>query len=965
MMMTSTTPIQALQPWQSTQSNQSPLKLSNYTAETFGLLGKEAEFTQLLKHIEQGQSKLCLILGDAGIGKSALLTAVKQAMGQQTVANSFPAKCQYLFVDLLAYEATQLASESLLTLLMQSLTLWVYQLEQQCLNLLNQKTPEGFDLKWDSESLIALIAKANEQPSVAQRRAFLEVHIQTTLRAQQNWVDKLFSPIKETIQLLVEALDNPWITLLVDFQQKRLPNLEAWAEKRNTSVEATRLFEKEVLGTLILMTDFFKQQLSSAASGEATLTLIIDNWDALLTMVPVEKLALYKTELTALTTLFTEKKQQPFHVMLAARTNDLGRSLGQALYINFRNKLLISPLSPLVEEQFVSENKLLPSVLQVSTVYDWLGSKAQGNPYWLQLLCAALHRKTQKIVLENTVVTDEAIQGWLAGLAVEQATDCHAFLLTQLQLGVVQHGVGYGEALQHTVSALTYQPFEVPIFLEKITTIAPQLSVNDVALVLRKLFLFGCLKEVVSTTPPSVEGQAIAPQYQVVHRLLLGYLKARLTQTQLSQQFNLLEQQESNWFEAKQQLQTLKTILPLTLEQGELTSEKVQGLLNLTQQFYPEFQQEFQAFFINLLEETIASDSTPTTLKSDALAGLAHLNQDRFVPLLLSSLQSEEPLLQKTALTALVSQGNLLGGHFASTQRSVVLQQLLETFTSLQLSEDEAVQSIVLQAIEAWAFPLKQETKPLVFSFMQGFLSQATLDPKTMIPAQFVLLANRLLADPQLSEDEKTAFLPEVMTLVQSILQNETISGSEALRLVKYYSVENTPEPLFQLLEKLSADTPANTQPFAIKQAALSMLLVRFTSRENALQAWLNQLEADLNEVVQQGLHDADDDALPRDSMVNKRIALASLQANWPTWAKQQLQQMMKTQLNSRAWEEWLGHPDLLWVLLKCLLTVSPSAETRALAKQWADRLKAPVFEEYEGLQLLGACLRGQLNKAG
>jgi hypothetical protein len=683
----------------------------------------------------------------------------------------------------------------------------------------------------------------------------------------------------------------------------------------------------------------------------------------LLTQLPVDKRLQYQAELTALGSLFQENKQQPFHLIVGVRTDELGKSLGPTLYNLLRIKLLLPALTTTGTETLVHTKNLLPVFLQVPIVYEWLGTKAQGNPYWVQLLCAALQRKTQNSVFENTVVTDEAIQGCLAGLAVEQATDCHAFLLTQLQLGVVQHGVGYGEALQHTVGSLTYQPFEVPTFLEKITTVAPQLSVNDVALVLRKLFLFGCLKEVVSTTPPLVEGQAIAPQYQVVHRLLLGYLKARLTQTQLSQQFNLMEQQESNWFEAKQQLQTLKTILPLTLEQGELTSEKVQGLLNLTQQFHPEFQQEFQAFFINLLEETIASDSTPATLKSDALAGLAHLNQDRFVPLLLNSLQAEEPRLQKTALTALVSQGKLLGGHFASTQRSVVLQQLLESFSLVQLSEDEAVQSDVLQAIEAWAFPLKQETKPVVLSFIQGFLSQATLDPKT-IPAQFVLLANRLLADPQLSEDEKTAFLPEVMTLVQGILQNETISGSEALRLVKQYSVQNTPEPLFQLLEKLSADTPANMQPFAIKQEALSMLLVRFTCRENALQGWLNQLEVDLNEVVQQGLHD-DDDELPSDSMVNKRIALASLQTNWPTWAKQQLQQMIKTQLNSRTWEDWLGQPDLLWVLLKCLLTVSPNEETRGLAKQWLDRLQAPVFEEYEGLQLLGACLRGQLTKAG
>jgi hypothetical protein len=98
--------------------------------------------------------------------------------------------------------------------------------------------------------------------------------------------------------------------------------------------------------------------------------------------------------------------------------------------------------------------------------------------------------------------------------------------------------------------------------------------------------------------------------------------------------------------------------------------------------------------------------------------------------------------------------------------------------------------------------------------------------------------------------------------------------------------------------------------------------------------------------------------------LLNKRIALASLQVTWPDWAKQQLQQLIKTQLNSRAWEDWLGQPDLLWVLLKSLLTLCPSAETTALAKQWADRLQAPMFEEFEGLQLVGACLRGQLNKA-
>ena len=100
------------------------------------------------------------------------------------------------------------------------------------------------------------------------------------------------------------------------------------------------------------------------------------------------------------------------------------------------------------------------------------------------------------------------------------------------------------------------------------------------------------------------------------------------------------------------------------------------------------------------------------------------------------------------------------------------------------------------------------------------------------------------------------------------------------------------------------------------------------------------------------------------DLMVHKRLMLASLQANWPAWAKQQLQQLIKTQLNSREWEAWLEQPALLWVLLKCLLQLSPSAETTALAQQWLNRLQSPAFENFEGLELLRACLRGQLHQA-
>jgi hypothetical protein len=964
-MMMMTTPTYALQNWQQA-ANPVPEKLSNQSAEPFGLHGKAKEFTMLLKQVEQGQSKLCLILGDAGSGKSVLLQALQVAIHQQTVADAFPAKHQVLFIDFLSYDATQLATHSFFAFVLMSFTQWVNQLEVHCLALLNKQTPEGFELTWTQESLLALITKANQQPSLAQRRAFLEVHIQTELRAQQNWVDKLFTPIKETIQVLVETLDNPWVTLLVECQQTLVPKLVSLAEQRETSQQAGAVFEKQLLACLLHMTTFFKQQLSSAASGEATFTIIVDNWDVLVSVLSVKQRQHYLAELTALATVCQENKQQPLHLLLGVRTDELAKTLGTTAYNLFRLKLLLPALTPQATKAMIEANGLLPSFLQVPKVLDWLEQKAQGNAYWVGLLCAALHRKVQAVMATDTTeMTEETLERCLTGLAVEQATDCHAFLLTQLQLGVVEHGVGYGEALQYTVSALTNQPFDVPVFLERMNTVAPQLVVNDVALVLRKLFLFGCLKEVASAHKPQAHHapSATAPQYQVVHRLLLGYLKARLTQSQLSQQFNLLEQQESNWFEGKQQLETLKTILPLTLEQGELTLEKVQGLLNLAQQFQPEFQQEFQQFFITLLETAITCDVTPTAVKQDALLGLGQLNQERFIPLLLEVLQHAEATssLQATVLTILNKQGTLLGGHFASTYRATVLQQLLALFST---EHAESFQTTVLKAIEAWAFPLKQEIKPLLLSFLQGFLSQSTTKTEDLppIPAQIVHLVNQLLVDPQVSEAEKAVLLPEVMCLVQHILQADHLSGSEALRLVKHYAEEDTPEPLFALLEKLANPSVTNTQPLAIKQAALALLLVRFTGRDAALQAWLNQLEEDLKTTVSWSFHEDEAEtehqaihqanAFAMDCLLHKRISLASKQRNWPDWAKQQLQQVLKSQLNSRAWEAWLPQPDLLWVLLKCWLTMSSeSKEETAMAKQWLKRLESPTLEASEGIQ--------------
>jgi energy-coupling factor transporter ATP-binding protein EcfA2 len=954
-------------------SVQSVEKLSTLKPEQFGLYGKDAEWTQLLKYIEQGQSKLCLLLGDSGSGKSALLGAVANAVQNQQQVGTLPVKNQLLVLDFLTLPPEMLASTSFNGLLLTLLQQWIAQLEAHCLAVLSAKTPTGFSLVWNAQTLADVMQQATQQSSVAQRRTFLESYFQRVLRSQQNWVDKLFSPMSEAVTVLAQTLDNPWFELLVDCQQQRLPNLQRWAVQAQTSDEAAQQFERELLGTLILMTDFFKQHLSSAATGEATLTLIVDNWDILQVILPTETFLVYQASLMALVKTFQEKKQQPFHVIVGVRTNELGRSLGHTLYGYFRNKQLLSPLTPSALEQFVQAEQLLPETLQQPVVFEWLAQYAQGNPYWLQLLCQAIVRKTSRYLpvdaTEETVTDSTIIQGWLAGLAVEHATDCHAFLLTQLQLGVVQHGVAYGQALQQTVAHLTYQPFDVPSFLELMTTVAPQLAVNDVALVLRKLFVYGCLIEVESQ---SAEQQQNNRCYQIRHRLLLGYLKAQLTQTRLSQQFNLLEQQEANWFEAKQQLQTLQTILPLTLEQGELTVEKVQGLLNLTQQFQPEFKETFITFFISLMEQTLADDTCHISLKNDALAALAQLNQERFLPLLLKALAPEsDKLLQHTALVALAKQGSLQGGQFALAQRTMVLQQLL---ACCNVAEESVFAGVAMQesqlfsAIEAWAFPLKAENKSILLSFLQQYLVQYTQQSagvSTAVPIGFIQLANHVLADVTLSDDERTQLLPEVMALVGYLLQqplNNAMVGQQLLQLVKQYSVENTPEPLFQLLEQLASPELHNPHSAVVQQEALTLLLARLNTRDNALQAWLQQLEADMAQVINATIADEDQQRLQA-MRVNKRFTLAYQQTQWDVWAKQQLLQMVKTQLTQREWQAWLAMPDLLWVLLKGVFVLNPCAETTTLGKQWLERLTAPVFEEFESVQLLVACLRGQLQK--
>jgi hypothetical protein len=243
--------------------------------------------------------------------------------------------------------------------------------------------------------------------------------------------------------------------------------------------------------------------------------------------------------------------------------------------------------------------------------------------------------------------------------------------------------------------------------------------------------------------------------------------------------------------------------------------------------------------------------------------------------------------------------------------------------------------------------------------------TQQSAGVSTAVPIGFIQLANHVLADVTLSDDERTQLLPEVMALVGYLLQqplNNAMVGQQLLQLVKQYSVENTPEPLFQLLEQLASPELHNPHSAVVQQEALTLLLARLNTRDNALQAWLQQLEADMAQVINATIADEDQQRLQA-MRVNKRFTLAYQQTQWDVWAKQQLLQMVKTQLTQREWQAWLAMPDLLWVLLKGVFVLNPCAETTTLGKQWLERLTAPVFEEFESVQLLVACLRGQLQK--
>jgi hypothetical protein len=199
--------------------------------------------------------------------------------------------------------------------------------------------------------------------------------------------------------------------------------------------------------------------------------------------------------------------------------------------------------------------------------------------------------------------------------------------------------------------------------------------------------------------------------------------------------------------------------------------------------------------------------------------------------------------------------------------------------------------------------------------------------------------------------------------LLQQPVQDATV-GQQLLQLVKQYPAQQTPEPLFQLLEQLANTSVYNPYSVAVQQEALGLLLVRLTDRENALQAWLQQLEADVATLINAEESTRETEQYCLQVMgVNKRLTLAYQQTQWETWAKQQLLHLVKTQLNTQQWQTWLAQPALLWLLLKGVFVLNPSAETTQLGKQWLERLTAPVFEEFESLQLLAACLRGQLQK--
>ena len=571
--------------------------------EYASLPGRKTELRQLLKLLamaKTGQPKAVLVLGDTGIGKTALLETFTEVVRRGfysrvvDVSGYALAKPQDFYVAVL--DALETEANAIL---------------DDALAAANDVTRE-LDLNWERQDLLRAVSLAKLQESIAGTSGVTPGSAQheklvKALRSSVPTSKKLKLPINDQIEKLVNLIINPWVSIAAavlnpmdtglkealllaqkiktgkNHDTVNLPLMSGMPESKQQSETVIDVSpakngagsqlairseqnghegEQDSETVLLASTEKLLRHLatvfrfinSTLENVDTALLITLDQWERVLKLPEADREEL-KNTLVEFLKLTTDGVNQHVMVAVTARSEGESYTLGGTLYNLFRTKLLLPGLTE-GESLRTMRHRLKQEGIELDEgVHRQIYKLTRGNPFWQDKLMAyvlerAEANKTDRL---DTVFYDK--------LGIETRDDIFELSFTRLKLAFLDKDDALFKVVATILKQYDGKPFKAAQAIREIS-VSQGFADNFVFEVLKRMAQHDFLVPMHGTAR-----QDLRYKFQSQHAAQFLKEKTRRVETDIS---------------TDEKLKYLKKVIPLSVKSGELDREKTREVIALS-----------------------------------------------------------------------------------------------------------------------------------------------------------------------------------------------------------------------------------------------------------------------------------------------------------------------------------------------------------------------------------------------
>ncbi len=370
---------------------------------------------------------------------------------------------------------------------------------------------------------------------------------------------------------------------------------------------------------------------------ETALFVSIDGWDKAVTSIESRaKQINLKRFFAHFMQQTVDKRNFHFMLLLSCTTENQSQTLGGTIYPLFRNKLLLSPLSPPNHATFIRQRLKEAKLTVTDDVLETTYNLTLGNPYWnAKIIHALLERSRTNHVshIDNT---------FYRRLGVENLTDILEMAFTRLKLISLDQEPNLYKVIAALLNNYGTKRFSTNKALKEIS-LSQHVSETFVFEVLRQLYNQHFLVDVSNqnkatssndnNTPlfNSVKDETRLKYYRIESATVFDFLKekTRHAETDIS---------------TDEKLAYLRGIIPLSIRSGELSREKTQEVIQLCHTLN-------DTSMVQFIEDALFEyfDDSEAVVRVNVLNNLALMHSDRSREAILHALRDSNPLVREYA----------------------------------------------------------------------------------------------------------------------------------------------------------------------------------------------------------------------------------------------------------------------------------------------------------------------------